>query len=91
MEFAGFICFIWAIAFTIACMPFSFTSWQEWDLTQPVIEDTWCNIPKGLAIAPLIGGLIWPSSTGKFSFEDIPFVFWERCFLTMIGILLGAF
>jgi len=62
-------------------MQFSFMSWQEWDFTQPVSEDTWRNTPKGLAIAPLIGGLMWPSSTSKFSFEDIPFVFGKDVFL----------
>ena len=89
MDLAGLVCMAWGVLFTIACMQFKFTTWQEWDVTQTVTEDTWNNTPKGLALAPLVIALVWRSEKRNFSFENIPFVFWERVFLTVIGIGVG--
>ena len=90
MDMPGLVCFIWGIAFCIACILFRFTTWSEWDVTQPVTDETWRNTPKGLALVPPMIALVWPTSTEKFAFDPIPNFFWERLMLLALGLFVGA-
>ncbi len=90
MDIPGFICFIWGVSFCLACILFNFTTWREWDITQPVTDETWRNTPKGIAIVPPIIALVWSTPAEKFTLNPIPTFFWERLLMLALGLIVGT-
>lgn len=86
MDILGVICFVWAVAFVFACMNFKFMTWSELNPFMD-IDRAFQRNPRGLVFAPFIFALLWPSARGKVSPEGIPMIFWERLFLTALGVV----
>lgn len=91
MDLPGFICFIWSIIFCIMCIVYKFTTLKEWDIFQPVTEETWRNTPKGLILLPPLLALTWPTSSETFTYEPLPMFFWQRLALLVLGLIVGKF
>jgi len=86
MDIFGVICFFWAVTFVFACVNFKFMTWNDLNPFMD-IDQAFQRNPRGLAFAPFIFALLWPSARGKISPEGIPMIFWERLFLTALGVV----